>query len=94
MQCSGRWQRLRTAFAEFVYGASTYDMVTYAVRLRGTLEDIFLLIVFGDLIGLPVMPPYYALRLLPYVLPQVETWKRRVLRERDLAETDGLELIG
>jgi len=38
----------------------------------------------GDIIGVPIMPPYYSLRLLPYVVPNIATWKRRVLRKRNL----------
>ena len=45
-----------------------------------------ILIVFGDILGIPVLPPYYSLRLLPYVVPQVSTWKRRMLREKDLTD--------
>jgi hypothetical protein len=26
------------------------------------------------------------LRLLPYVVPQISTWKRRMLREKDLTD--------
>lgn len=89
-----RWPRWRAALGEFIYGAAAYDMVAYAVRVRSSLESLFLLVTFGDLIGLPVLPPYYSLRLLPYVVPQIATWKRRLLRERDFTETDGLELLG
>jgi hypothetical protein len=49
------------------------------------------LIAFGDLIGLPILPPYYTLRLLPHVVPAIDRWKRALLRERDL--TDLTELI-
>jgi hypothetical protein len=84
----------RTAIGEFVYGAAAYDMVTYAVRLRAETENIFMLAVFGDLLGLPMMPPYYSMRLLPYVMPMVATWKRRVLREKDILEAECLDLIG
>ena len=38
--------------------------------------------------------PYYSMRLLPYVVPLIATWKRRVLREKDFPETEGLDLIG
>jgi len=89
-----RKDRLLKAVGEFVYGAAAYDMVSYAIRLRAETENMFMLSVFGDLLGLPIMPPYYSLRLLPYVLPQVTTWKRRVLREKDFLETEGLELAG
>ena len=60
-------------------------------RTRGEVERLFVLVVFGDLIGLPVLPPYYTLRLLPYVVPTLERWKRALLRERDW--TDLTELI-
>ena len=85
---------LRMAAGEFIYGAAVHDMVQYAVRLRADTENIFMLSVFGDLLGLPIMPPYYSMRLLPYVMPQIASWKRRVLREKDFAETEGLDLIG
>jgi hypothetical protein len=60
-------------------------------RKRGEMERLFALIVFGDLVGLPVLPPYYTLRLLPYVVPMTSRWKRSLLRERDW--TDLQELI-
>lgn len=85
---------LRTAVGEFIYGAAAHDMVCYAVRLRAETENIFMLSVFGDLLGLPIMPPYYSMRLMPYVVPLLATWKRRVLREKDFVETEGLDLIG
>jgi hypothetical protein len=48
----------------------------------------------GDMVGLPVLPPYYSLRLLPYVTPEIQTWKRRVLRERELTEQHDVDLHG
>jgi hypothetical protein len=32
------------------------------------------------------LPPYYSMRLLPYLVPSIETWKRRILREKDLTD--------
>ena len=40
--------------------------------------------VFGDMLGVPVLPSYYGLRLLPWIVPEIEAWKREVLREREL----------
>jgi hypothetical protein len=82
-------QRLRAmthAVGEMIYGATVYEMVRDLMQERGRIEHLFVLIVFGDLLGIPVLPPYYALRLLPYVVPSIETWKRSMLRERDLTE--------
>ena len=49
----------------------------------------FILITMGDLLGIPILPPYYSLRLLPHVTPQVTSWKRRMLRERDITDVLG-----
>jgi hypothetical protein len=54
-------------------------------KLKDYLKPIRLF-VFGDLVGLPLLPPYYSMRLLPYIIPSLETWKRSVLREKDLTD--------
>jgi hypothetical protein len=53
------------------------------------MEHLFLLITLGDLVGVPILPPYYSLRLLPFVVPEINSWKRRLLRERDLVDLLG-----
>jgi hypothetical protein len=50
--------------------------------------------VYGDMLGVPILPPYYGLRLLPYVVPQIATWKRSVLRERELGSDHEHHLHG
>jgi hypothetical protein len=78
----GLLQNLR----EILYGMATHDMSRYALRTRASMEHLFILITMGDLIGVPILPPYYSLRLLPYVVPQISTWKRRLLREKDISD--------
>ncbi len=56
-------------------------------KQRGDMEHLFVLIVFGDIVGIPIIPPYYTLRLLPYIVPAVHGWKRRMLREKDLTDS-------
>jgi hypothetical protein len=73
-------------FKEIFYGMASHDMTRYAIRTRASMEHLFILITMGDLLGVPILPPYYSLRLLPYVVPQVATWKRRMLREKDLTD--------
>lgn len=77
--------------SEVLYGMTIFDWVRGLRRQRGEIEQLFVLIVFGDMIGLPVLPSYYTLRLLPYVVPSINRWKRSMLRERDW--TDLTELI-
>jgi hypothetical protein len=74
---------------DIVYGMSSHEMTRHAVRSRASMEHLFILITMGDLLGVPILPPYYSLRLLPYVVPQVATWKRRMLRERDVTDALG-----
>jgi hypothetical protein len=71
---------------EIIYGMASHDMSRYALRTRASMEHLFILITMGDMIGIPILPPYYSLRLLPYVVPQISTWKRRLLREKDVSD--------
>ena len=71
---------------DFTYGMATHGMARHALKTRSSMEHLFILITMGDLLGIPILPPYYSLRLLPYVVPQIATWKRRMLRERDLTD--------
>ena len=78
-----------TTVKEVMYGMASHDMSRSALRTRASMEHLFILITMGDLLGVPILPPYYSLRLLPYVVPQVKTWKRRMLREKDLTDAIG-----
>ncbi len=71
---------------EIVYGLMLHEMDREMKKEKGHLDNLFMLVIFGDLIGLPLLPPYYSLRLLPHIIPSLETWKRRVLREKDLTD--------
>jgi hypothetical protein len=85
-----RWlapiRRLTMALGQMVYGMTIYEMVRDLHKERGSLERMFVLITFGDLLGVPILPPYYTLRLLPYVIPNINAWKHSLLRERDLTD--------
>ncbi|MGB9727216.1 MAG: hypothetical protein ACPLZF_02300 [Nitrososphaeria archaeon] len=65
---------------------AAHGMVSYALKTRMHLENLFMLITLGDMLGLPILPPYYTLRLLPYAVPHIKTWKRALLRERDVTD--------
>jgi len=79
---------------EFLYGMAGYEFAQHALEMRASMENLFLLAIVGDMIGLPILPPYYSLRLLPYVVPNVQTWKRRVLREREFTDEHDYHLHG
>ena len=77
---------LFTKFKEIAFGMASHDMSAPRLRTRAIMEHLFMLITMGDLLGVPILPPYYSLRLLPYVVPNIATWKRRMLREKDISD--------
>ena len=84
-----RLEAIRQTLGEVLYGMAVHEMVRHVQRTRGSMEHLFLLITLGDLVGVPILPPYYSLRLLPYVVPEINSWKRRLLRERDITDLLG-----
>lgn len=85
-----RWlmpvRHLPQVLGQMIYGMTVYEMVRDLRKERGHLERMFVLITFGDLLGLPILPPYYTLRLLPYIVPNINAWKHSLMRERDLTD--------
>ena len=86
LQSINKMKSLSKVLREIAYGLTLHEMDLETKKMKGHLDHLFMLIVFGDLVGLPLLPPYYAMRLLPYILPTIETWKRSLLRERDLTD--------
>jgi hypothetical protein len=74
---------------EVFYGMTLYSWVRDLEKSRAEKNRLFTLMVYGDLLGIPLLPPYYTLRLLPYMVPIFHSWKRSMLRERDM-----IDLIG
>ncbi len=71
---------------DFIHGMAGHELARLAVQHRASREHLLFLVTMGDLLGVPILPSYYSRRLLPYVLPRIAPWKRRMLRERDLTE--------
>ena len=71
---------------------TVHEMDLTLRKERGDVDHLFMLVVFGDLVGLPLLPPYYSMRLLPHVIPSIDTWKRRLLREKDLTDFVGEDI--
>ncbi len=87
-------KKLTRGLGEFFYGMAALEFEQHAVGVRSSMESLFMAISFGDMLGLPIIPPYYSLRLLPFVVPSIETWKRRVMREREFTEDHDYDLHG
>ena len=85
-----RWQAVK----DFFYGLTGYEFVHHAREMKHEAESIFLVVTLGDLVGIPVMPPAYALRLLPFVAPEIAAWKRQLARRKEFWEKEEYDLHG
>jgi hypothetical protein len=85
-----RLERLKTFLHDFFVGVAYLEIEQTARHEKLARHDLFTLVTFGDLLGVPLLPPFYSLRILPYVLPTLDSWKRRMLREKDLTEIKSL----
>jgi hypothetical protein len=86
---SSLWKKVRVyvkVIREILYGFTAYELHRELQKGKGYNDRLFMLVIFGDLVGIPLLPPYYAMRLLPYVIPQINTWKRSVSKERDITD--------
>jgi hypothetical protein len=84
------WQAIK----DFLYGLSGYPFVRHSLEMKHDAEALFFVVTLGDLIGVPVMPPAHSLRLLPYVVPAIEKWKRQLARQREFWEKEEYDLHG
>ena len=75
-----------TTVRDILYGMTIYEMVRGLNKERSQREHLFALVVFGDILGIPILPPYYTLRVLPYVITSLPGWKTGLLRERDFTD--------
>ena len=71
---------------DFLFGFAAHEHVVLALKTKASLGDVLAVAMFGDMLGLPIFRSYYSLRLLPHLLPRLQGWKRRMLREKDLVD--------
>lgn len=76
----------RKTVGEILYGMTVYEIEREIKRERGNLNNFLMLVIFGDMVGLPILPPYYSLKLLPFIIPGIDQWKKSILRERDITD--------
>lgn len=82
----GFLSRAKAAVKELTYGMALHSQVTGILKTRMYIEHLFVLMTLGDMLGFPILPPYYSLRILPYAVPNIKSWKHRFYRERDFTD--------
>ena len=67
----------------YLNGFFLYGLARGLYEKRRSLDMLIMTSVFGRTIGFPHLFNYYHLRLMPFYMRFLGTWKRNVLRERD-----------
>lgn len=86
--------RFLQALGDVFYGMVGYEFEREAGHIRADLENLFIFMLVGDMLGVPILPPYYSLRVLPYLVDTLPYWRRRVLRERHPFDSEEFDLHG
>lgn len=81
-----RFKEFGKAIKDVTYGMALHGQVSGILRTRMYIEHLFMLMTLGDMLGFPILPPYYSLRILPYAIPNIKSWKMRFFRERDFTD--------
>jgi hypothetical protein len=95
MDNSSFLHRLYIHVREFVAGAAlSWTSVPYLLKRRKETENLFILITLMELWGTPPFPLGHKLLMLPYVVPQILYWRRRLALWDDALETADLKHLG
>lgn len=78
----GRARELQALLAE-IYAAPYRGAIARAKRDE---DDLFMLLVFGELLGVPNPASYYTLELLPILYERFHDWHTRMGMERSPLE--------
>jgi hypothetical protein len=71
---------------EILWGLFFYDLYSENLKMRIRYNDAVNLLVFSEQLGIPLMNSYVSMRLLPYFVGELEGWKRREMREREILD--------
>lgn len=81
-----RARRLARIAGEIFYGIFMHETVMVHRRSAKRIEQLLFLVTMGDIVGIPIIPPYYALRLMAHYSLDLDKWKAFVIRERDFTD--------
>lgn len=82
----GRWARIRYRLNEVMWGFFIYEFWHGVHEERTRYADALNVLMIGELLGIPLMNSTITLRLLPYMLPDLKTWKERQLTDPEILE--------
>lgn len=82
-------EEARRALREFLFGATTFELYRELKVMSRRYSDAIYLVMLGEILGVPFLSNYYSLRLLPYILTDLDRFKKNAMKERELLEELG-----
>ncbi|NOZ62551.1 MAG: hypothetical protein GXO74_12840 [Calditrichaeota bacterium] len=77
-------RQLKENFNQFCQGLFKAQATGIMAQEAADLQDMFFVLCFGDLLGIPTPTSYYTLELLPYLASELETWEQRMGRRYEV----------
>ena len=74
---------------DLLKGLFYYNIGQHFYEQKRCLQHVFMLGLFGPMIGVPHLFQYYSLRLLPYYVREFPAWRKRMIIERDFFDQVG-----
>lgn len=85
----GLAQRPRTLWGkvkQFLWGFFFFEYYHELQHERARYADIMNVILYGELLGIPLMNSTMGLKLLPYTFPELRGWLHRQAEEKEVLE--------
>ncbi|MHB9146610.1 MAG: hypothetical protein ACYC5Y_14925 [Symbiobacteriia bacterium] len=79
---TGFWARAR----QFLWGLFFFEYYHELKHERERYADVMNVVLFGELLGLPLMNTSLGLKLLPYTLPELPGWLHRQSEDHEVLE--------
>ena len=82
-----RYSSISEKISDFLFGAFLASMHAQSLGVATKYKDAVDVLLFGRVLGIPMMNSYFTIRLAPNVIGELRAWKRRSLREKDPLDT-------
>ena len=82
----GQLKALWKVVKEFLWGLAFLEMYRETLKEKRKYEDVMNIVLLGEFLGIPLMNSTITLKLLPYLFPELQHWRRRQLTEQDITD--------
>lgn len=82
-------QKLKSFFSalkQIILAAALGSIYHYELEMKKRYNLLTLVTLFGDGYGLPILPTYYRLRILPYLIGWFSWAERDLLKEKSIID--------